>query len=625
MRSALRTRFSLAPTMSGYYKDHRALIQGREHLGPKLRPVCGAVERSNGPLSHILGKILSYMGDLLDREVGALCLSTEEMCGALEMYNRRAGTTTKPIIFSMDVVGMYLALRHREVARTCREEYLRSPLTIEGVDTEALGLYITITYQDRRAELVALGLDAVVQKRKHPRAKKILTTTEEVMEPGQRTVSKFFPQEQRPTREQERLMMALALEEGILAVFQQHKYSWNGQTKVQGDGAPIGLQIPGAVGKVAMLVWVRDFKARMVEATSTIPSHEQYLHQLYVDDNNGIMEELPPGTGLVEGSFRAVEELVEEDTMVEGDKRTAELVKELANSICPYLQMEIDFPSNHPSGWMPILDLEVRMAADKTVDWKWYRKPTASRYTILNRSAMPAPVKRITLVQQGVTMLRNTRQELHTELRVPLMEELAKTMMVSGYPEDFRRGVLESAVACYEQQVAASQRGMKPLYRPRAWEATARRQKKLIAKMAWYRPADTVLKVPYTADSDLARRMRAVVEEDASRLNLKVKVVEGGGIPLRRSVTTGDLARGQPCPQGNCPLCLTGDGRGGLHHHRGGAVYKGGGGGVAVVDGPAVDSGGVPGVAGPNREVPMARYWAESGFSVYCRTLEQRC
>ncbi len=74
-------------------------------------------------------------------------------------------------------------------------------------------------------------------------------------------------------------------------------------------------------------------------------------------------------------------------------------------------------------------------------------------------------------------------------------------------------------------------------------------------------------------------------------------------------MTTGDLARGQPCPQGNCPLCLTGDGRGGLHHHRGGAVYKGGGGGVAVVDGPAVDGGGVPGVAGPNREVPMVRYY----------------
>ena len=152
-------------------------------------------------------------------------------------------------------------------------------------------------------------------------------------------------------------------------------------------------------------------------------SIEQYLHQLYIDDSNGIMEKLPPGTRLVEGNFRVVEELVEEDKLVAGDKRTAELLKELANTICPYLQMEIYFPSNHATGWMPILDLEVRMTPDKTVDWKWYRKPMVCRYSILNHSAMPASVKRITLVQQGITMLRNTREELHTILRIPLMEQ----------------------------------------------------------------------------------------------------------------------------------------------------------------------------------------------------------
>ena len=78
--------------MSGYYKDHKPLVQGSEHLGPKLRPVCGAVESSNG--------------DRMDREVGALCLSTEEMCCALEIYNRRADTTINPVVFSVDVIGM---------------------------------------------------------------------------------------------------------------------------------------------------------------------------------------------------------------------------------------------------------------------------------------------------------------------------------------------------------------------------------------------------------------------------------------------------------------------------------------------------------------------------------------
>ena len=52
---------------------------------------------------------------------------------------------------------------------------------------------------------------------------------------------------------------------------------------------------------------------------------------------------------------------------------------------------------------------------------------------------MRATTKKITLVQMGVTLLRNTRKELHGDLRVP--------WMVSGYPKDFKRGVIESAVA----------------------------------------------------------------------------------------------------------------------------------------------------------------------------------
>ena len=206
----------------------------------------------------------------------------------------------------------------------------------------ALGLYLAIKYQDRRAELDELGLGNVVQKRKNPRARKILITTEEVLEPGERTVSKFHPPGQVASREQVKLMMGLALEQGILDVFQQHYYSWDGKVKVQGDGAPIGLKISGAVGKVRMLAWVRDFKTKMTEATSDLPDHKSYLHKLYVDDNNTVMEAFPPGTRMISDKIKVIQEFVEEDEQKEADKRTAELVMELANTICPYLQMEVN-------------------------------------------------------------------------------------------------------------------------------------------------------------------------------------------------------------------------------------------------------------------------------------------
>ena len=97
-------------------------------------------------------------------------------------------------------------------------------------------------------------------------------------------------------------------------------------------------------------------------------------------------------------------------------------------------------PPAHLSGLMPILDVQVRMREDKAVDWRHFRKLIALSYTILTDSAMPEDVKRLTLVQEGIQMLRNTQPSLHPEMRVGLLEDLAERMQKSGYPEDYRRG-----------------------------------------------------------------------------------------------------------------------------------------------------------------------------------------
>ena len=62
---------------------------------------------------------------------------------------------------------------------------------------------------------------------------------------------------------------------------------------------------------------------------------------------------------------------------------------------------------------MPILDLQVQIAEDKSVDFKFYQKPMAPPTTILNRSAIPVRVKWNNNVQQGIRRLRNTRPRLH--------------------------------------------------------------------------------------------------------------------------------------------------------------------------------------------------------------------
>ena len=305
---------------------------------------------------------------------------------------------------------------------------------------------------------------------------------------------------------------------------------------------------------------------------------------------------------------------VEEDRMKD-DERTALLVTALSNTICPFIQMEVDYPSKHTSGWMPILNIQVRIAEDKSVDYKWYKKPMASPYCILNDSAMPTSMKRLAQVQQVVTMLRNTRLRLHQGMRVNLLEEMATTMWISGYSEDWRQNILESGLKCFEKQVDRSERGEVPLFRPRGWKMEERRTKKRIKKAAYFRPSDTVIRVPYTPNSELAGLVREVVEQEGRRIDLDVKVQEGAGVSLKQQLVNTDLHSGEDCPQGDCPICLSG-GRGGLTHHRSGAVYSG----DCLICGE--EEVGETGLGGRRRTVPVAGYWGESGDSGYTRTKE---
>ena len=104
--------------------------------------------------------------------------------------------------------------------------------------------------------------------------------------------------------------------------------------------------------------------------------------------------------------------------------------------------------------------------------------------------------------------------------------------MVSGYNDRFRYEVISAAVIGYERQCERADSGGTPLHRPWSYEREARTKKKLMTKTTWYRPADCVGFIPATPDSVLAKRIQAVVSQDAARLGLTVKIIETGGVSL---------------------------------------------------------------------------------------------
>ena len=60
------------------------------------------------------------------------------------------------------------------------------------------------------------------------------------------------------------------------------------------------------------------------------------------------------------------------------------------------------------------------------------------------------------------------------------------TMKNSGYPEKFRREILDSTIKAFDKMVSEDKINVKPLYRSKSWNSEARSMSKLVKKRNWW-------------------------------------------------------------------------------------------------------------------------------------------
>ena len=108
----------------------------------------------------------------------------------------------------------------------------------------------------------------------------------------------------------------------------------------------------------------------------------------------------------------------------------------VANGIFKFIQVTTDYPSLHSSKMVPILDLEVGVVEGK-LTWQFYRKEVANFLVLMERSAMYDRQKRVSLTQEVVRILRNTKQDLPDSVKNDFLSELSLRMKESGYSARF--------------------------------------------------------------------------------------------------------------------------------------------------------------------------------------------
>ena len=330
------------------------------------------------------------------------------------------------------------------------------------------------------------------------------------------------------------------------------------------SGGAIGDPLTGAIASVYVINWCRQFKSKLSDL-GIIPK----LLQVFVDDQNIVTKALPPGSKLINNELIIDEEQLIADRDIPADQRTAKILQSVANSICDFMQVTFDCPSLHESGYMPLLDIQVRMNNRNKIIYKFYKKPIASKKVILSNSALPKNVKRASLTEGVIRRLRHTHPSLPWPEVATILSEYSNELRLSGYDSNFRTEIIEAGLKGFRKQVSVSNTvGGKPLFRARSYERETRRKSKLISKEAWYRPQNNVVGFfPSSVGGGLAAGIQKIVREEGKKIGINIKVAEQSGTALSALITSPDLSG---CLFPNCDISEEG-----ASHSRRGANYTG--------------------------------------------------
>jgi hypothetical protein len=248
----------------------------------------------------------------------------------------------------------------------------------------------------------------------------------------------------------------------------------------------------------------------------------------------------------------------------EGDElRTFKILQEIANSICPQIQMTIDVTGAHRNKKLPVLDLNLWMSTDgfgrQRLCHTFYKKEVSSRYTILKRSAISMSVKRTTHFQEAIRRLKGCDKSQTWLERASHLTEWSNMLRISGYNELYRYSVMVGAIDRYNEIVKMEKDGViDNLYRSREQvvnDCVKRGGKSAAA--TWFMKGDvtsTLCTAP-TPNSELrdqiVKKLTGVVTADGT----KTKVIEVGGVPISIGIKKADPFQKTGCMFGD-PECI---------------------------------------------------------------------
>ena len=112
--------------------------------------------------------------------------------------------------------------------------------------------------------------------------------------------------------------------------------------------------------------------------------------------------------------------------------------------------------------------------------------------------------------------------------------------------------------------------GVRPIFRPKNWQAVERRKEKEKKKNTWSTKGGYIapIFVPSTPNGELARSLRRIADSEAEA-GVRFKIVETGGRTVKSLLQRSNPTETVGCDDLDCLPCQTGRGEGGNCHATG--------------------------------------------------------
>ncbi len=534
VRSAMQASNNGIPPQYGLRKDHKDfddLIKG-----PPLRPVCGAVSSCNYRISYFLSIILKPFITLAEEA----CNSTEDMLWRINKCNAEVDLRNS-MVGSFDVDALYPSIDVDFSIEKCMELILENEFQYKNFDILEVVLYLSIMTE--KEERIKEGIDKFCPSRGVGRPPTITSSG------GKSNYKKRWQGWKKPDKvpddNMKKKLFVRALGVVLKVVLNNHVFSFNLKNYKQMKGGAIGVSVAGDVACLFMVWWDRELKKRLQEKDLNFQ-----LYSRYVDDGNIVIQKVA-GT------------LNEEDG--ETEKRTMELVKEIANDIHSSIKVKVDYPSKHESKRLPMLDMELwieKVEIDGEMKYQLlyshYMKAVSSRFVIHNNSAISSCTKINILVNDLIRVMKNISPHVKKEERNRHIQYYMYRLQFSGYSKEDRIKVYRKAKKRFDEMIRDSTIGDNPIYRSKFWKLNERQKEKENKKNTWYKKKG--FKSTFFVNATPNERLSLECQKVLNEVGLPIKVIEKSGKTIKSHLMKSDPFKNKECEDETCPVC-SGDNR----------------------------------------------------------------